>query len=126
MNAKRFLLPSAAALAFALAGSARASETRSAMVEGTLANGVRTVELAVTQEGFEPSRVKVNKGEKVRFLVTRKTDRTCATEIVIAEHGVTAALPLGKTVAVEFTPKRSGEIKYACGMGHLTGIVFVK
>jgi plastocyanin domain-containing protein len=28
-------------------------------------------------------------------------------------------------VTVEFTPAKSGEIRYACGMGHITGIVFI-
>jgi plastocyanin domain-containing protein len=121
----RFLAPSVAALVLALAGATRAAAAP-AIAEGTLKDGVRTIELAVTSEGFEPARVKVSKGEKVRLLVTRKTDQTCATEIVIAEHGINAPLPLGKAVAVEFTPKKSGEFKYACGMGHITGVVFVK
>ena len=71
-----------------------------------------------------PEWVKALKGEKVRFLVTRKTDRTCAKEIVIADQGVNQPLPLGKTVTVEFTASRSGEIRYACGMNHVAGIVF--
>jgi plastocyanin domain-containing protein len=124
MMSMRFLLPSTAALALALAGHGRAADAPPA--EGTLKDGVRTVEMAVTENGFEPSKVKVNKGEKVRLLVTRKTDSTCATEIVIADQGVNAELPLGKAVAVEFTPKKSGEIRYACGMGHVSGVLFVK
>jgi len=95
------------------------------IAEGRLENGVRVVEVAVTEDGFVPSKVKANKGEKVRFLVTRKTDSTCAKEIVIADQGVNQPLPLGKTVAVEFTPTRSGEIRYACGMNHVAGVVFV-
>ncbi len=123
MSTSRFLAASAAALLVSLTGVARAAPP---IAEGTLRDGVRTVEMVVTSAGFEPARVKVSKGEKVRLLVTRKTDRTCATEIVIAEHGINAKLPLDKTVAVEFTPQKSGEIKYACGMGHVSGIVFVK
>ncbi|HEY6001830.1 MAG TPA: cupredoxin domain-containing protein [Anaeromyxobacter sp.] len=124
MTPLRFLLSSTAALALALAGHGRAAEASPA--EGTLKNGVRTVEMAVTENGFEPSRVKVNKGEKVRLVVTRKTDSTCATEIVIADQGVNAELPLGKAVAVEFTPTKAGEIRYVCGMGHVGGVLFVK
>ncbi len=126
MNAKRFLLPLAAALAFAASGSARAAGKGSPIAEGTLKDGVRTVEMAVTADGFEPSKVKVSKGEKVRLVVTRKTEQTCATEIVIADQGVNTALPLNKPVTVEFTPSKSGEIRYACAMGHVGGIVFVK
>jgi plastocyanin len=145
MNAKSFLLPAAAALAFAATpvlaqhgdghdhgsmhggmhhGASTASATHG-IVEGTLKNGVRTVNLTVTDNGFEPSKVKAKKGEKVRLVVTRKTDSTCAKEIVIKDHGVNQPLPLDKPVTVEFVPARSGEIRYACGMDHISGVVFI-
>jgi plastocyanin domain-containing protein len=138
----RMLLPSVAAAALALAatpalaqhgghdhgamshGQAAASAS-STIAEGTVKNGVRVVDVTVTDEGFVPSRVKVKKGEKVRFVVTRKTTRTCATEIVIKDHGINAPLPLDKPVTVEFTPGKSGEIRYACGMDMISGVVFV-
>lgn len=137
MSSMSFLLPVAGALAvaalpavaqhaghdhMAMNGTASAS---SAIAEGKLVNGVRVVDVAVTGNGFEPSKVKVQKGEKVRLVVTRKTDRTCATEIVIKDHGINAPLPLDKAVAVEFTASNSGEVKYTCGMGHVAGVVFV-
>lgn len=108
----------------AAAGAPTASASL-AIAEGTLKNGVRVVDVAVTDQGFEPSKVKVNKGEKVRLVVTRKTDHTCATEIVIKDHGIHASLPLGKPVPVEFTAQKSGEVRYTCGMGHVAGVVFV-
>ena len=81
--------------------------------------------MTVTDDGFEPSKVKAKKGEKVRLIVTRKTDRTCAKEIVIKDHGINQPLPLDKAVTVEFTPAKSGEIRYACGMDHVSGVVFI-
>jgi plastocyanin domain-containing protein len=133
------LLPLAAAAAFAIATPAAAADEHghgamhdqksaaaaAGIAEGTLKDGVRTVEMQVTEDGFVPSKVKANKGEKLRLVVTRKTDRTCATEIVVQGEGIEKKLPLGKAVTVEFTPKKSGEIKYACGMGHITGVVFI-
>ena len=95
------------------------------IVEGVVKDGVRVVEMTVTGDGFTPDKVKVKKGEKVRLVITRKTDRTCATEIVIADHGVNAKLPLDKAVTVELTPRKSGEIHYACAMGHIGGVLFV-
>jgi FtsP/CotA-like multicopper oxidase with cupredoxin domain len=95
------------------------------IAEGTVKNGVRTVELAVTEDGFVPSKVKALKGEKLRLVVTRRTDRTCATEIVIPAHGINQKLPLNQPVTVELTPKASGEIRYACGMDHVSGVVLV-
>jgi plastocyanin len=141
MNGKPLVLSVAAALALASApalaqhaghdhgsmhAGARGGSTAShAIAEGTVKNGVRVIEMAVTEDGFEPSKVKVKKGEKVRFVVTRKTDRTCAKEIVIKDHGIDRPLPLGEPVTVEFTPAKSGEIRYACGMDHVSGVVFI-
>lgn len=106
---------------------AQSAAAKAGIAEGTLKNGVRTVEMEVTEDGFVPAKIKASKGEKLRLVITRKTDRTCATEIVIKDQGasVNQPLPLGKPVTVEVTPKSSGEIKYACGMGHITGVVFV-
>lgn len=95
------------------------------IAEGVVKNGVRIVEMQVTSDGFVPSQVKVLKGQKTRLLITRKTDRTCATEIVVKDYGINTALPLDKTVTVELTPKGSGEIHYACAMGHVRGVLFV-
>ncbi len=134
MSSRSFLLPTAAALALAavpaLAQHAghdhmAMNQAASGIAEGKLVNGVRVVELSVTSNGFEPSRVKVQKGEKVRLVVTRKTDRTCATEIVIKDHGIHAPLPLEKPVTVELTPTRSGEIRYACAMNMIAGTLLV-
>jgi plastocyanin domain-containing protein len=136
MNGNAFVLAAALALGTAPALAQHAGHEHGSMhgaastaahgiAEGTVKDGVRTVEMAVTEDGFVPSKVKVKKGEKVRFVVTRKTDRTCATEIVIKDHGINQPLPLGKAVTVEFTPAKSGEIRYACGMDHVSGVVFI-
>ena len=95
------------------------------IAEGVVKDGVRVVEMQVTGDGFVPAKIKVKKGEKLRLVITRKTDRTCATEIVIKGHGINTPLPLDKPVTVELTPKASGEIKYACAMGHIRGVIFV-
>jgi plastocyanin domain-containing protein len=137
MTSKPFLVAIGAAIALASAAAlaqhdhgstqhgAQPSSAAQGIAEGTVKNGVRVVEMAVTDDGFEPSKVKANKGEKVRLVVTRKTERTCAKEIVIKDAGINQPLPLNKAVTVEFTPKKSGEIRYACGMDMISGIVFV-
>jgi plastocyanin len=138
--------PLAASLAAALAlaaGAARAQQGHDAaqhqefqkrsavalaaagIAEGTVKDGVRTVELKVTEDGFVPSKVKVNRGEKVRLVVTRKTNRTCATEIAIPGYGIERKLPLDTPVTVELTPKASGEIRYSCGMNMISGVLLV-
>jgi plastocyanin domain-containing protein len=80
-----------------------------------------TVDMKVTEKGFEPGSVKVKKGEPVTLVITRTTDKTCATEILIDETSVNTKLPLNKAVKVSFTPKKSGELKYGCAMGKMIG-----
>jgi plastocyanin domain-containing protein len=86
----------------------------------------KAIEISVTKEGFVPSTIKVKKGEKVKLLVTRKVERTCATEIVIRDQGINQPLPLNKPVTVEFTPSKSGQLRYACGMDMISGVILVE
>jgi plastocyanin domain-containing protein len=86
----------------------------------------QAIEISVTGEGFVPARIKVKKGQLVRLVVTRKTERTCATEIVIRDQGINQKLPLDKPVTVEFTPSKSGQLRYACGMDMISGVIVVE
>jgi plastocyanin domain-containing protein len=85
------------------------------------------VQMTVTDAGFEPNTVKIKKGVPVKLVITRKTDKTCAKEIVIDEYGINTPLPLGKAVTVAFTPTKSGELKYGCAMDKMIGgVLFVE
>src|SRR5687768_6173265 len=117
----------AAATLYALEGwaeapkKAKAAETTAAEKKG------RDVEITVTEKGYEPSPIKVKKGEPLRLLITRKTEKTCANEILIHGTDVNVPLPLNKQVEVEFTPKKSGELKYGCAMGMMiAGVLLVE
>jgi plastocyanin len=79
------------------------------------------IEMKVTNKGFEPENLTVTKGQPVTLVITRVTEKTCATEIVIDELGVNTKLPLNQAVNVTFTPTKSGELKYGCAMGKMIG-----
>ncbi|GEJ57748.1 cupredoxin domain-containing protein [Anaeromyxobacter diazotrophicus] len=85
--------------------------------------GAQTVELAVTSEGFVPAEVTVKHGKPVKLVVTRKVERTCATEIVMKDFGVNQPLPLNQPVTVTVTPKKAGEYRFACGMDMIAGVL---
>ena len=87
-------------------------------------NGV--VEMKVTEDGFEPSQITVKKDVPVTLKVTRVTDSTCATELNVEDYGIHEKLPLNQTVRITFTPKKTGELTYACSMGMITGKIFVE
>jgi plastocyanin domain-containing protein len=118
MKTTRIALGIAAlALAFA-APMARAAEKAPAAK-------ARSVELTLTDSGLAPAEVTLTKGEPVHLAITRKTDKTCMTEVVIADVGVRQALPLNKTVYADFTPTKTGTLKVLCGMGMAFGKLVV-
>lgn len=84
------------------------------------------VKISVTEKGFVPAVVTVQAGRPVTLLVTRKTDRTCATELVLKTHGINEKLPLGKTVVIRFTPEKTGTLEYSCGMDMYHGKIVVR
>jgi plastocyanin domain-containing protein len=65
-------------------------------------------------------------GTPVRLTFVRTTDKTCATEVVFPSLNIRRPLPLNQPVAVEFTPKVSGEIGFVCGMNMLRGTVVIQ
>ena len=87
----------------------------------------RRVEIAVTENGFEPIPVSLKKGEPVTLVITRKTDRTCAKAVVFDEPKLKKDLPLNQPVEIAFTPTKSGDLKYGCAMGKmLAGVLHVE
>jgi plastocyanin domain-containing protein len=122
MTCKTLLVTPALLLAGLLAGLlAAACGSQPTQAQGG------TIAMQVTEAGFVPDHLKVKKGQPVKLLITRKTDQTCAKEIVIDEYNVHAQLPLNKAVTVAFTPTKSGELKYGCGMNKMvSGVLTVE
>ncbi len=88
--------------------------------------GGQRVAIHVTENGFEPAVVNVKAGSPVTLLVTRLTDQTCATELVIKAENVHQSLPLNHQVAITFTPEHKGDVTYVCGMDMLKGTIRVE
>jgi plastocyanin domain-containing protein len=87
----------------------------------------RRLELSVTENGFEPERLRVKALEPVTLVVTRKTDDTCATDLLIEGTDVKVALPLQQAVEVSWTPAKAGEVKFGCAMDMMvSGVLLVE
>ena len=88
-------------------------------LSGVLRNGVRVIEVTARRYAFEPTRIVVNAGEKVRLKVT-STDVTHG--IDIEGFDINRKLPPDKTVIIEFTPDQAGRHHFHCsvycGPGH--------
>ncbi len=84
-----------------------------------------SVTLYVTSDGFVPAKVHVPAGRPVTLHVTRKTERTCATELVMKAMNIRRALPLNEAVDITFTPNEAGDLRYACPMDMVAGTITV-
>jgi plastocyanin domain-containing protein len=84
------------------------------------------VKMTVTRNGYEPWKVPAKAGQRLVLEVTRTTDETCATELVIPEAGVDAKLPLGQAVRIELTPARTGDLRFSCAMRMFQGVIEVR
>ncbi len=115
----------AAGLGLLAWGCSRTSSA-GAGASGGAAAGPQTVAIEVTDRGFVPAQASVRAGSPVTLVVTRKTDATCAKEIVLADEGIRRALPLNEAVRIDFTPKSAGRIQYVCGMGMVSGTLQVQ
>ena len=90
------------------------------------ARGPSRVAIQVTEDGFVPATVTVHAGQPVTLVITRTTDQTCATEIVMKAMNIKRELPLNEAVEVTFTPDKPGTLRYACGMDMVSGQVVVE
>jgi RND family efflux transporter MFP subunit len=87
---------------------------------------VQAVTVTLNAKGYQPASFKLKQGLPARVTFVRKVEATCGTEIVIPEYDIKRELPLNEPVTVEFTPNKSGEFTFACGMNMLRGKIVVK
>jgi hypothetical protein len=86
---------------------------------------VQTARVVLTEQGYKPDSIRLRLGIPARITFVRQVEGTCGTEIVLPAQGVKRALPLNKPVVVAFTPAKSGEFIFTCGMGMLRGKIVV-
>ncbi len=90
------------------------------------ASGPREVRVSVTEKGFEPAKLEIAKGTETTLIITRKTDKTCATAAVFIETGRRYELPLNEEVRVQLPTDSPVTLHYACGMDMIRGEIVVK
>lgn len=80
------------------------------------------ISVEVTKDGFVVANApSIKAGTPVTLVVTRTEEKTCATDVVLKEFGLSAPLPLGKPVEVTFVPTQPGKVHFACAMDMISG-----
>jgi plastocyanin domain-containing protein len=87
--------------------------------------GVQEVKITV-KGGYSPDVVVVKQGRPVRLDFYRDETASCSEQVVFGDFGIARDLPAFKTTPVEFTPQKSGEFTWTCGMNMLRGRLVVE
>jgi RND family efflux transporter MFP subunit len=87
---------------------------------------VQIAKIIVNEQGFEPAKVSLRAETPARITFVRTTDKTCATEVLFPSLTIKRALPLNEPVVIGFTPTKTGDIAFACGMNMFKGVVVVE
>ena len=86
-----------------------------------------TQEVKVTVKGgYAPDVIVVKKGMPVRLNFYRDETSSCSEQVVFGDFGIARDLPAFKTTPIEFTPDKTGEFTFACGMNMLRGKLIVQ
>ena len=105
------------------------SATSSSGAQDSTSGAVKEFKMTAKQFAFEPSTIEVNKGDKVRLIVT-STDVPHG--IAIPEYGINQRLDTGNPVTIEFVADKQGTFtafcSVFCGSGHsgMKGKIIVK
>ena len=102
------------------------SATPPSSSDGRRSAPAQTAKVIVSEQGYEPAKVTLRAGTLARITFVRTTDKTCGTEVIFPSLTIKRALPLNEPVVIEFTPAKSGDIAFACGMNMLHGTVIVQ
>ena len=70
----------------------------------------KTVRVAVTKDGFNPSQIRVEKDYELTLIFTRGAGKSCGSKVTFPSLNINQKLPVGKEVTVKITPDKFGEI----------------
>ena len=87
-------------------------------------DGIQEV-FIVVKDGYSPDTIRVRAGRPVRLVFNRQEADPCSERVVLGSFGLSAELPQGVNVPIEFTPAEPGSHEFACQMGMLRGRLVV-
>lgn len=87
--------------------------------------GVQEVTIRVAG-GYDPSVIRVKRGQPVRLVFDRREGAGCSEEVVLPEFGIKRFLPAFQKTVVQFTPEKTGSFGFTCGMSMLRGKLTVE
>lgn len=84
-----------------------------------------TIDINVHDGIYDPSVVKVKKGQTLHLRFLRQDEAPCSAVVVFETLNLSAELPYNKVHEVVITLKEAGEYPFACQMGMYRGTIIV-
>jgi plastocyanin domain-containing protein len=84
------------------------------------------VEIVVADGVYSPAHIEVPAGQAVILRFLRRDPAPCAEQVQFPDLGVSAELPLGKTVEVSVPALEAGDYGFSCQMQMYRGTLSVK
>jgi plastocyanin domain-containing protein len=89
------------------------------------AQDVRVIDVVV-EGGYQPDRIVVEEGERVRLRFVRREYSSCTREVVLPWLGLRRELPPHQPVTIDLPPMRPGEYELHCGMNMIRATIVVR
>ena len=80
----------------------------------------------VSSSGFEPSLIPAKAGKPLKLAFFRADAENCGREVIFPDLGIQQELPVGQTVVIDVTPRKTGSLTFSCGMKMLHGELLVQ
>jgi len=80
----------------------------------------QTVKMDVAYTGYKPNVLYVKKDVPVRWIINAEQITGCIDEIIMPDYNIKKPLKKGENI-VEFTPTKTGEVKFSCWMQMVWG-----
>lgn len=86
--------------------------------------GVQVIAMEQNARGYTPNTFTVKQGIPVRWEINSKDPYSCAASLSVPSLGISKFFDPGLNV-IEFTPDRTGDIRFTCAMGMFAGRISV-
>lgn len=82
--------------------------------------------VTVSSSGFDPPLIPAKVGKPLKLAFFRSDAQNCGREVLFPDLGVQRELPVGQTVVIDITPRKTGSLTFSCGMKMLHGELLVR
>ncbi len=85
-----------------------------------IVGGVRIIRMLEHNRGYTPNYFVILKDQPVKWIITAEAPYSCASSLVVPSLRIQTQLKAGENI-LEFTPDKTGEIRFSCSMGMYSG-----